>query len=218
MLQIFWIAWKPQWGALAINRRRPSARGVAWKPGRADRPAGPRSAAVGGVATPIVSLPGPRAPHLPFFDPAAGRQEARNPTRELGQSRKSHAVQRVARDKSGQDQRECRRGGQSCSLRGRGKVRRKRRSIIPTNPNCYCLPMRERTGNLSEWALNLLVWPKTLNQRVQGSSPCAPTKDFNHLGAHRRRQGSRSLQSVCSFVLVSSFMIAISASFTSRPR
>ena len=55
----------------------------------------------------------------------------------------------------------------------------RRHCLIPTNPDFCCHSMRERTGNLSEWALNLLVWPKTLNQRVQGSSPCAPTNEIN---------------------------------------
>jgi hypothetical protein len=34
---------------------------------------------------------------------------------------------------------------------------------------------------LSEWALISHGFPVTLNQRVQGSSPCAPTNDCNVL-------------------------------------
>jgi hypothetical protein len=37
--------------------------------------------------------------------------------------------------------------------------------------------------NFSEWDLKLLHFLLTLNQRVQGSSPCAPTNKINSLAA-----------------------------------
>ncbi len=47
---------------------------------------------------------------------------------------------------------------------------------IPTTSNFPFVSIPGRNGNLSERALKLLASQLTLNQRVQGSSPCAPTK------------------------------------------
>jgi hypothetical protein len=72
---------------------------------------------------------------------------------------------------------------------------------------------------MSEWGLMLLKSKLTLNQRVQGSSPCAPTIDFARLFFPPRwnipdRSGGQS----GTFVPLSSLRIALSASAGSRLR
>jgi hypothetical protein len=47
--------------------------------------------------------------------------------------------------------------------------------VIPTRPERKDGSMRGKTKNLSEWALKSLSEPETLNQRVVGSNPTAPT-------------------------------------------
>jgi hypothetical protein len=39
----------------------------------------------------------------------------------------------------------------------------------------------DQTANMSEWGLKMQLAPLTLNHRVPGSSPGAPTKLFKHL-------------------------------------
>ena len=58
---------------------------------------------------------------------------------------------------------------------------------IPTKPDSSCHSIRERMENLSEWDLKLLHFLLTLNQRVQGSSPCAPTSKINSLTRQTNR-------------------------------
>ena len=61
----------------------------------------------------------------------------------------------------------------------------------------------------------------TLNQRVQGSSPCAPTNHFNGLaGTEPDSLGpvGRSVGRLCSPFSLSSFLVALSASAGSRCR
>jgi hypothetical protein len=47
--------------------------------------------------------------------------------------------------------------------------------VIPTRLERIGGSMRGKIENLSEWALKSLKVPQTLNQRVVGSSPTAPT-------------------------------------------
>ena len=53
--------------------------------------------------------------------------------------------------------------------------------VIPTRLERIDGSMRGKIENLSEWALKSLNVPQTLNQRVVGSSPTAPTNIFNNL-------------------------------------
>ena len=70
-----------------------------------------------------------------------------------------------------------------------------------------------RPGRLAQ-----LVEQLTLNQRVVGSIPTAPTNLFNDLARFSTNQKLTVYRAVYTFVRASSFMIAISASFASRPR
>jgi hypothetical protein len=56
-----------------------------------------------------------------------------------------------------------------------GRIMLHDRYSIPTKPDSSCHSIRERMENLSEWELKLLHFLLTLNQRVAGSSPAAPT-------------------------------------------
>jgi hypothetical protein len=64
----------------------------------------------------------------------------------------------------------------------------------------------------SDSAINRLVEQLTLNQRVPGSSPGAPTKLFKHLAVLIGFEPLAVYSTVYSFVLASSFSTAASAS------
>jgi hypothetical protein len=53
--------------------------------------------------------------------------------------------------------------------------------LIPTKKYSLTASMAERREILSEWTLIHKAYQKTLNQRVQGSGPCAPTNKINGL-------------------------------------
>ncbi len=52
---------------------------------------------------------------------------------------------------------------------------------IPTFKGFNCKSMDSQNANMSERTLIHKGYQTTLNQRVQGSSPCAPTIDFTRL-------------------------------------
>src|SRR5262249_40215840 len=56
-----------------------------------------------------------------------------------------------------------------------------RTNPISTFSNFLSVSIPERTEEMSKWGLIRKSYLVTLNQRVQGSSPCAPTNVFNHL-------------------------------------
>ena len=59
--------------------------------------------------------------------------------------------------------------------------------------------MPERRAKMSEWGLMLLKSQLTFNQRVQGSSPCAPTNKVNNLAQVRVGQSTHILQRILQF-------------------
>ena len=63
-----------------------------------------------------------------------------------------------------------------------------------------------------------LVEQLTLNQRVQGSSPCAPTIEINDLALIQSDRTGPVCSEVCNFVRLSSFSIALIAIAGSRLR
>ena len=64
----------------------------------------------------------------------------------------------------------------------RGRRARADRARLPTaHGNLTAPPIPTRRTALREGRIAQLVEQLTLNQRVVGSSPTAPTKDFNHL-------------------------------------
>src|SRR5215471_11765630 len=86
-------------------------------------------------------------------------------------------------------------------------------------------PLRSRCDRFGRIAQ--LVEQLTLNQRVQGSSPCAPTNDFNDLAKNNRGTVYVFCEMFCSFcsssVLLSAsarsnLATAESASLVVRPR
>jgi hypothetical protein len=64
-----------------------------------------------------------------------------------------------------------------------GYLRNLHQLLIPTKWNSYYVSIRERMENLSERRLKSLGSLVTLNQRVPGSSPGAPTIDFTRLSS-----------------------------------
>src|SRR4029077_12569837 len=86
-----------------------------------------------------------------------------------------------------------------CERAGEGAPTRAPRSLDSPEVLCYRPPPtgdRGRPGRIAQ-----LVEQLTLNQRVQGSSPCAPTNYVKHLAMVETRQPDAGLQvslQVCS--------------------
>jgi hypothetical protein len=63
----------------------------------------------------------------------------------------------------------------------RSAVHQKMRLSLWENANNYLIWIKRVSGRLEEKLFQINTEKRTLNQRVQGSSPCAPTSKINDL-------------------------------------